>query len=52
MLGNSLAAQWLGLQAFTATGSGLIPGWGTISEKNIKRDDETLSAGGSGCHSR
>ena len=27
--GNSLAAQWLGLHAFTAEGAGSIPGWGT-----------------------
>ena len=26
---NSLAVQWLGLQAFTAEGVGSIPGWGT-----------------------
>ena len=29
IFGNSLAVQWLGLCAFTAEGSGLIPGWGT-----------------------
>ena len=29
MLGNTLAVQWLGLQAFTAEGAGTIPGWGT-----------------------
>ena len=28
-MGNSLAVQWLGLSAFTAEGSGSIPGWGT-----------------------
>ena len=50
-IGNSLAVQWLGLHAFTAMGPGLIPGWGTILEKNIKKDDTTLSAGGPGCHS-
>ena len=27
--GNSLAVQWLRLQASTAGGTGLIPGWGT-----------------------
>ena len=27
--GNSLAVQWLGLRAFTAKGTGSIPGWGT-----------------------
>ena len=26
---NSLAVQWLGLWAFTAEGSGSIPGWRT-----------------------
>ena len=29
MEGNSLVAQWLGLQASTAGGMGSIPGWGT-----------------------
>ena len=40
--GNSLAVQWLGLCAFTAEGTGSIPGWGTKipqatwgSQKNI-----------------
>ena len=28
-LGNSLVVQWLGLRAFTAEGSGSIPGQGT-----------------------
>ena len=28
-LGNSVLVQWLGLQASTAEGTGLIPGWGT-----------------------
>ena len=28
-MGNSLAVQWLGLCAFTAEGTGSIPGWGT-----------------------
>ena len=28
-MGNSLTVQWLGLQAFTNVGLGLIPGWGT-----------------------
>ena len=28
-MGNSLVAQWLGLCAFTAKGSGSIPDWGT-----------------------
>ena len=27
--GNSLLAQWLGLHASTAVGTGLIPGWRT-----------------------
>ena len=27
--GNSLAVQWLGLHAFTAKGTGSVPGWGT-----------------------
>ena len=27
--GNSLAVQWLGLQALTAEGPGSIPGWGS-----------------------
>ena len=27
--GNSRAVQWLGLHAFTAKGTGSIPGWGT-----------------------
>ena len=27
--GNSLMVQWLGLQTFTAGGTGLIPIWGT-----------------------
>ena len=27
-MGNSLAIQWLGLQAFIAEGPGSIPGWG------------------------
>ena len=27
--GNSLAVQWLGFCAFTAMGTGSIPGWGT-----------------------
>ena len=26
---NSLGVQWLGLRAYTAEGTGLIPGWGT-----------------------
>ena len=26
---NSLTVQWLGLHAFTAEGSGSVPGWGT-----------------------
>ena len=29
LTGNSLAVQWLGLQAFTAEDTGSIPGWGT-----------------------
>ena len=28
-LGHSLTVQWLRLQAFTAKGSGSVPGWGT-----------------------
>ena len=34
--GNSLVVQWLGLCAFTAGGTGSIPGWGTkISQDPI-----------------
>ena len=28
-IGTSLVIQWLGLHAFTAGGTGSIPGWGT-----------------------
>ena len=48
MDGNSLVAQWLRLCAFTADGSGSIPGWGTeilqaaqSSQKKKKLKGET-----------
>ena len=43
-VGNSLTVQWLGLHAFTAEGTGSVPGWGTkipqavwCSQKKEKR---------------
>ena len=37
MEGNSLAVQWLGLGAFTAEGTGSIPGWGTKKLQAVVR---------------
>ena len=36
-VGNSLAVQWLGLQASTAGGSGLIPGLGTQIPQAVRK---------------
>ena len=38
---NSLAVQWLGLCAFTAQGTGSIPGWGTETAWPKKKKKET-----------
>ena len=50
--GNSLAGQWLRLQALTAKDLGLIPGWGTkIPQAKRKRytSGESLAAFSRGC---
>ena len=46
-IGNSLAFQWLGLQAFTAKGLGLVSGRGTKIPRGMakKKGNEKLTRG-------
>ena len=38
--GNSLAVQWLEIHAFTAEGTGSIPGWGTKIPQDTRRSQK------------